>query len=233
MVRNQGSFVEGLVLWQARPGAVSFNRLRRVQVSRAQNLLRVIRAEQAAHFSSCQARLLNAFLKLQVFITVQQSSYFKMSTDAKRFEGARKPYGGGWGPRKSVSQDGKPVGDLRSVLAKKQTASITDLRTKLKPKALYTSNLASRSQSSMNYQGVNGTDMRGPGRKPLKLTAPFKNSVSSAVSGSSSKSSHERSRSAPMSQTRSRSSKLPSYEEAKKISVTVPGLSRPMSEVRG
>ena len=156
-----------------------------------------------------------------------------MSTDAKRFEGPRKSYGGGWGPRKSVSQDGKPVGDLRSVLAKKQISSGTDLRTKLKPKALYTSNLASRSQSSVNHQGVNGADMRGQGRKPLKLTAPFKNSVSSAVSGSSSKSSHERSHSAPMNQTRSRSSKLPSYEEAKKISVTVPGLSRPMSEVRG
>ena len=157
----------------------------------------------------------------------------------KRFTGPKTFGGGGgggnsWGPRKSLSENGKPVGDLRSVLAKKQSANITDLRTKLKPKALYTSNLASRSQTSLK-QGANGTDTRGQARKPLKLTPTFKYSVSSAVSRSGgSKPSREReSQSTPTShRSRSSSHKLPSYEEAKKISVTVPGLSRPTSEVR-
>lgn len=151
---------------------------------------------------------------------------------SKTFVGARKPFVGAGGPRKSYSENGKPIGDLRSILAKKQSASVTDLRAKLKPKALYTSQLASRAQAPQ--QGANGADHRVQGRKPLKLTATFKNSVSSAVSGSSKQSPREGgSRSAPVShKSRSSSHKLPSYEEAKKISVTVPGLSRPVSEVR-
>lgn len=148
----------------------------------------------------------------------------------------RKPFGGFGGPRKSVSENGKPVGDLRSILAKKQSATVTDLRSKLKPKALYTSKLASRSQQTTQHQ-QQGADNgrgppRGPERKPLKLTTTFKNSVSSAVSGSSKPSPHERTRSAPVSHRSRPASKLPSYDEAKKISVTVPGLSRPVSEVR-
>lgn len=149
---------------------------------------------------------------------------------------------GGGGFRSSVSENGVPVSDLRVMLAKKQAANITDLRTKLKPKALYTSKLSSRSQPPMQGQGpgpVGASDGKGMGRKPLKLTASFKNSVSSAVSGSArppSKSSPRGSHSGSSSHTRSRSSsasyKLPSYEEAKKISVTVPGLNRPQSEVR-
>lgn len=152
----------------------------------------------------------------------------------------KKPFGVFGGPRKSVSENGKPVGDLRSILAKKQSATITDLRSKLKPKALYTSKLASRSQQTMQHQqqqqqqgaGNGRTPPRGPGRKPLKLTATFKNSVSSAVSGSGKPSSREHTRSAPVSHRSRSASKLPSYDEAKKISVTVPGLSRPVSEVR-
>jgi hypothetical protein len=156
----------------------------------------------------------------------------------------RKPFGGAGVPRrKSIGENGKPVNDLRTILAKKQSVNITDLRAKLKPKALYTSKLSSRAQQQQQHQqqrqhqaAENGRGPRGPGagRQPLKLTATFKNSVSSAVSGSSSKpSSRERTRSAPVShRSRSTSSKLPSYEEAKKISVTVPGLSRPLSEVR-
>lgn len=141
----------------------------------------------------------------------------------------------------AVSENGKPVSDLRSVLAKKHGSAITDLRTKLKPKALYTSKLASRSQQAISQQhqqhqhgAENGRGPRGPaGRKPLKLTTTFKNSVSSAVSGSSKHpSSRERTRSAPVNHRSRSTSKLPSYEEAKKISVTVPGLSRPVSEVR-
>lgn len=164
-----------------------------------------------------------------------------MSLDSKRFGGQfqKKPFGGGGGGRNSFSENGAPVSDLRSVLAKKQTANITDLRMKLKPKALYTSKLSSRAQQPP--QGIKDVESRGAGpggRKPLKLTTTFKNSMSSAVSGSRSSSSKSSrngtSHSTPMGHRSSRSSshKLPSYEEAKKISVTVPGLSRPVSEVR-
>ena len=156
-----------------------------------------------------------------------------------------------FGFRKAISENGKPVGDLRSVLAKKQGASITDLRARLKPKALYTSKLASRAQQTIPQQhhhqqhqqqqqqqhaaeNGRGPTRGGPGgRKPLKLTTTFRNSVSSAVSGSSKPpSSRERTRSAPVNHRSHSAPKLPSYEEAKKISVTVPGLSRPASEVR-
>lgn len=160
-----------------------------------------------------------------------------LALDSKRFGGQfqKKPYGG----RNSFSENGAPVSDLRSILAKKQNANITDLRMKLKPKALYTSKLSSRTQQPP-LQGAKEAESRGAGpggRKPLKLTTTFKNSMSSAVSGSgSSKSSRNgSSHSTPIGHRSSRSSghKLPSYEEAKKISVTVPGLSRPVSEVRG
>lgn len=158
---------------------------------------------------------------------------FDPTTRSKKFVGQRKPFGD---VRRSASENGKPVGDLRSILAKKQAANITDLRTKLKPKALYTSKLASRSQPAMKQPAADVRGQGGQGRKPLKLTATFKSSVSSAVSGSSKPASreHERTRSVPASHRSSRSTshKLPSYEEAKKISVTVPGLSRPVSEVR-
>ncbi len=142
---------------------------------------------------------------------------------------------GGSGPNKLQS-------DLRSILAKKQLANITDLRAKLKPKALYTKKLASRSQSASNApEAANGNaGSTGQGRKQLKLTSTFKSSVSSAVAGSSSRVSKSSSRvpqsrrsdPGPISHKHKSSSKLPSYEEAKKISVTVPGVSRPATEVR-
>ena len=149
----------------------------------------------------------------------------------KKF-GFKRPRGGG-PVKKSWSENGRPVSDLRSVLAKKQAANFSDLRQKLKPKALYTSKLASRNPQSP--PATNGTSAKSPaGRKPLKLTPSFKNSVSSAVSGSSSAPPKARgsSRVSAASHRRSSSYKLPSYEEAKKISVTVPGLSRPVAEVR-
>ena len=144
---------------------------------------------------------------------------------------------GGTGSAKSVS-------DLRSVLAKKQLASISDLRAKLKPKALYTKKLTSRVQQQQK-QATKGNQKQ----KRLSLTPNFKNSISSAVGsnpggmnesfkkpsrGSRSRRSDPGPGPGPIShRTKSSSSKLPSYEEAKKISVTVPGLSRPVSEVRG
>lgn len=157
---------------------------------------------------------------------------------AKKFGAPRKALGGI--PRRQSSENGVGTADLRSVLAKKQAANITDLRAKLKPKALYTSKLASRSQQPppQLQGGASSTNGgRAPGsRKPLKLTASFKNSVSSAVTSPprSTRPSRSSRSAGPVSHSRSRPSshKLPSYEEAKKISVTVPGLSRPVTEVR-
>ena len=131
-------------------------------------------------------------------------------------------------------------GDLRSVLAKKQIASVSDLRSKLKPKALYTGKHISKPSVPYPVSAAASVNGDREGRKKLKLTSSFKNSVSSAVAGSGTseeKSSRSRTqRSEPRSnsgtQRRSSASKIPSYEEAKKISVTVPGLSKPVSEVR-
>lgn len=161
----------------------------------------------------------------------------------KKFGDFKKATGGGGRqiPKASV-QNGvgpksKSVGDLRTVLAKKQMANVTDLRAKLKPKALYTKKLASRAaEQHPPQQPSTGSDRRkdskGQGRKPLKLTSSFKNSISTAVSESTSKTSRSSRSSSYHQRSKSSSSKLPSYEEAKKISVTVPGLSRPASEVR-
>lgn len=156
-----------------------------------------------------------------------------------KFAGQRKfSRSTGGAVNKFKSSQDKPT-DLRSVLAKKQTANITDLRAKLKPKALYTSKHSSKSQSSIPAATTINGSSDGQGRKKLKLTTSFKNSVSSAVSGpkisEDQKLSRSRSRRSDLSsgsQRRTSSSNLPSYEEAKKISVTVPGLSKPISEVR-
>ncbi len=175
--------------------------------------------------------------ELTVFFTMASKVDMSLDSFGNKSFGFKRPQGGGRPFRKSFSEDGKPVSDLRAVLAKKQASNISDLREKLKPKALYTSKLASRNPQSP--PATNGTSSKSPaGRKQLKLTPSFKNSVSSAVSGSSSapsKSPRGSSRSSSSStphRSRSSSYKLPSYEEAKKISVTVPGLSRPVTEVR-
>lgn len=170
----------------------------------------------------------------------------------RKFVGQKKFYGGSSSGGSAYNDGGGYTGgatnkftqekpsDLRSVLTKKQSGNITDLRDKLKPKALYTSKLPSKSHPPIpQVVGVNGSG-DSQGRKRLKLTTSFKNSVSSAVAASGSSEGHKSSRSRSRKSDpglsnhhRSSSGRLPSYEEAKKISVTVPGLSRPVSEVRG
>ncbi len=154
-----------------------------------------------------------------------------------RFPNQRKFNRGVGGAASKFRTSFEKPSDLRSVLAKKQTANISDLRSKLKPKALYTNKRAKPPPPAIAAAAsINGGTEE---RKKLKLTTTFKNSIS-AVAGpgaSEEKTSHSRSRkteSAPVSQRRpsSSTSRLPSYEEAKKISVTVPGSSKPMSEVR-
>lgn len=157
--------------------------------------------------------------------------------DNKKFYDVGYSGGGYYGPKNTFYQE-KPS-DLRSVLAKKQPSNVTDLRSKLKRKALYTRNLASKSQPPVQLGTVINGNSDANGRKKLQVTASFKNSVSSAVAGSGSSEGHKSTRPhsrksdmGPLNRHRTSSNRLPSYEEAKKISVTVPGLSRPVSEVR-
>ena len=174
----------------------------------------------------------------------------------RRFVDQKKLYGGSFSGDSSYSGGGaygrggdfgggaenmffheKPS-DLRSVLARKQITNITDLRAKIKPKALYTNKLASKIQPpDPPVASMNGSDVQE--RKKLRLTTTFKNSVSSAMAGSTSSEGHKSSRIHSRKSElglpnhhRLSSNRLPSHDEAKKISVTVPGLSRPISEVR-
>ena len=171
----------------------------------------------------------------------------KKFASQKKFHGIGNAESGGYrgayrGGLQSKSSREKQS-DLRSLLTKKQSSNITDLRTKLKPKALYTSNLTLKSrQAILPVNAINDSNSQGrdnsQGRKKLNLTSSFKNSISSAVVTSTPREEHKSTRSQsqksdpPVSHHRSSSHRLPSYEEAKKISVTVPGTSRPVSEVR-
>ena len=129
----------------------------------------------------------------------------------------------------------KKVGDLRDMLAKKQKSTVGDLRTKLKPKALYTSKLSKSQPStpqgaSRTGTGATPTSRRSPHSasnrgqatspmKPIRVDSPPPPSRPS-----------RRSDPGPVShKPRSAIPKLPSYDEAKKITVTVPGLRHPPS----
>ena len=128
---------------------------------------------------------------------------------------------------------GAKVADLRDVLAKKQKSTVGDLRSKIKPKALYTSKYSSKSQpstpqgpSSVTSPSFTRRPVHQPKRsqgispmKPIRVDEP-----SSPVRSS------RRSDPGPIShKQRSVPSKLPSYDEAKKITVTVPGTRHPPS----
>ncbi len=137
----------------------------------------------------------------------------------KPFQGKPKPGGGkpkpiGGKPQTS-SQQTKNI-DLRKVISSKQKAGITDLRTKLKPKALYTSKFANKQMSKSNPTTPKATGKPWPAKSPR-----FKYETEEIP--------HSR-KSDPgplLSGRRPNSPKLPTYEEAKKITVTVPGSLQP------
>lgn len=112
------------------------------------------------------------------------------------------------------------VGDLRDVLSKKNSSNVTDLRSKLKPKALYT---------SKNAKSAPGTPSSPPNKRrsggfPKSIASPpiARNDIQQRRS--------RKSDPGPILKHKDRKSSV-SYEEAKKITVTVPGISRPSSEV--
>ena len=143
----------------------------------------------------------------------------------KPYLGNRQSAGGNVQNGSSTSTKGA---DLRKLIAKKQKSNISDLRTKLKPKALYTSKYASK-QGSLSQP--NTPQSAGFESRNFNKTLPrFKEETTPT-----SKPRSRRSDPGPLSSRKARGSpKLPTYEDAKKITVTVPGTTRSTSasEVR-
>lgn len=130
--------------------------------------------------------------------------------------------GGGGG------EGGTKVGDLRDVLAEKQKSSVGDLRSKLKPKALYTSKFSksqpSTPQGSQTSPSGSRRSTQSARGKHISPTKPIHvDEPSSPVRPL------RRSDPGPIShkQRAGGQAKLPSYDEAKKITVTVPGMRHP------
>lgn len=169
--------------------------------------------------------------------------------DLVQFSRKRGPGGGGRFNRVATQRTGKfpnqggkgvgvgggaKIGDLRDVLANRQKGSVGDLRSKLKPKALYTNKFASKSQPSTPQASLSTTpSSSSASRRPSNLPkrsqgiSPMK---PIRVDEPSSPIQSRRSDPGPIShKQRNASSKLPSYDEAKKITVTVPGMRHPPS----
>ena len=131
--------------------------------------------------------------------------------------------GRSWGPRRRGAAGGAlsrapQAADLRDVLAKKKKLQVVDLRTKLKSKEVPPRRgrplqLTPRGRITAPI----APPKRARSRSPIhKWTSPVSQAAHPGM---------RRRRSSPV--------RLPSRAEAKKITVTVPGLSRPVSEVRG
>lgn len=140
----------------------------------------------------------------------------KKKTGGKPFQAKPKFTNTGAGLQTQNGAQAKTA-DLRKVIANKQKANITDLRTKLKPKALYTAKFASKQGSKSNPSTPKSTHPR----------PKFNNEFTADTQRSRSR----RSDPGPLSRARQSSPKLPSYEDAKKITVTVPGNLRTTSNV--
>ena len=123
-----------------------------------------------------------------------------------------------------VAKTVKPGGDLRDILASKQKKQVVDLRAKIKPKSLSVGR--GRGRGPLSRGGGRGPPQgimpkRDRSRSPIRKSyPPFQFSPPS--SGPHTPGSRRR-RESPV--------RLPSSAETKKITVTVPGLNRPVSEV--
>ena len=117
------------------------------------------------------------------------------------------------------------VSDLRDVLAKKQKTTVTDLRAKLTPKAAPAPK--GKPTPPFRRQPQSG----GPPARARTRSQPRPRSPPFMVPASKRRS--DPSPSKPIAQRyRDPPIHLPSYSETKKITITVPGLNRPVSEVR-
>lgn len=124
----------------------------------------------------------------------------------------------------AVTKAVKPGRDLRDILASKQKQQVVDLRAKIKPKSLSVGR--GRGRAPLSQRGGRGPPQgimpkRDRSRSPIRKSyPPFQFSPPSTgphIPGS------RRRRESPV--------RLPSSAETKKITVTVPGLNRPVSEV--
>lgn len=136
----------------------------------------------------------------------------------KPFQGKPKPTGA----KPLVTKQQTKAVDLRKIISGKQKAGITDLRSKLKPKALYTSKFASKQLSKSNPTTPKVTPKVAKSR-PIKPRLKY--DAEDAPSPLTTRS--RKSDPGPLLSRRQISPKLPSYEEAKKITVTVPGSLQP------
>lgn len=124
--------------------------------------------------------------------------------------------------RLGVPKTVKTGGDLRDILASKQKKQVVDLRAKIKPKSSPMGRGRGRVPLSQRGGGrgqpLDVTPKRARSRSPIRKSyPPFPFSPPSSGPG------NRRRQESPV--------RLPSSAETKKITVTVPGLNRPVSEV--
>ena len=132
------------------------------------------------------------------------------------------PLAGRLGYAPNFNKPASPVtpqtGDLRDLLAKKQKTTVTDLRSKLQPKApaIKSPTLPSGRGTSASYRGTARSTIAPRGRPQEVGVTKSRRSDPGPIRS-------------PGYRHRAPPAQVPSYAEAKKITVTVPGLSQPVS----
>ena len=127
--------------------------------------------------------------------------------------------------KQQTAQNGgaAPVSDLRDILATKQKTTVVDLRAKLGPKQPQVKK-PKPAPTSFRSRPTRGTGQSPRSRPQMVPRSPPTFSAPGRSRRSDPGPIPRRHRDSPP--------RLPSYEEAKKITVTVPGITRPVSEVR-
>ncbi len=155
----------------------------------------------------------NIDMSLDDFVTLKK----KKGGNKGNNKGAGKPFKGKPAGVKKLQGVKQQTTDLRKVISGKQKGGITDLRAKLKPKALYTSKFVTKHTSKSNPTTPTITPK---GIKTRTMKSRLKSEDIPKLRS-------RKSDPGPLLSRRPVSPKLPSYEEAKKITVTVPGSLQP------
>lgn len=141
------------------------------------------------------------------------------------------------GPRNGDSNDvnGVSTGDLRDKIATKTKAHVGDLREKLAPKPPPPQPPKTKSYPKMSLTIARPSRSSSNSNRTPSYYAPTTTSTRLSVSHSQTAYGQEPPLTPPHSRSAARSPpkfRLPSEAEAKKITVTVPGLTKTTSEVR-
>ena len=149
----------------------------------------------------------------------------------KTFVAGRKPFAMGGDQQRArpvterlgvaTAKSAKPGGDLRDILATKQKQQVVDLRAKIRPKSSPVGRGRGRPYTSLRGGRTSAGSRRERSRSPIRkpyVPMPFSSPPTAPPAPDA-----RRRRESPI--------RLPSSAETKKITVTVPGLSRPVSEV--